>query len=117
MTVYYDGACPQCVRDRANYERLSGSSGKNIIWFDITDKDEHLRELGIDPQRALLELHVKSEDEQVLSEIDAYILLLRKVPILRPLAWLIGLPVVRPVLSKVYRRQVDQRLRRSGRLS
>ena len=115
-TVYYDGACPQCVRDRSNYERLSGDAGKNIIWFDITDQDEHLRELGIDPQSALLELHVQNEDKQILSEIDAYMLLLRKVPLLRPLAWLIGLPLIRPVLSKIYRRQVDRRLRRSGRL-
>ena len=115
-TVYYDGACPQCVRDRSNYERLSGEAGKNIIWFDITDQDEHLRELGIDPQKALLELHVQDEDQQILSEIDAYILLLRKVPLLRPLAWLIGLPIIRPALSKIYRRQVEQRLHSSGRL-
>ena len=115
-TVYYDGACPQCVKDRSNFERLSGDAGKNIIWFDITDQDAHLRKLGIDPQKALLALHVRTEDEQILSEVDAYILLLRKVPFLRPLAWLIGLPVIRPVLSRIYRRQVDQRLRRSGRL-
>ena len=24
LTVFYDGACPRCVRDRANYERLAG---------------------------------------------------------------------------------------------
>jgi hypothetical protein len=39
-----------------------------------------------------------------------------KVALLRPLAWLIGLRAIRPMLSKIYRWQVDRRLRRSGRL-
>jgi len=116
ITVYYDGACPQCVKDRHQYEKLSGEAGKNINWFDITGQEERLREIGIDPQKALMELHVKNEAQQILSEIDAYILLMRKVPLLRPLAWLIGLPVIRPVLSKIYHRHVNRRLRRSGRL-
>ena len=115
ITVYYDGACPKCVKDRCRYEKLAGSAGKYVFWFDITGRDELLRELGIDPQKALRELHVKNEDQQILSEIDAYILLMKKVPLLRPLAWLIGLPIIRPILSKIYRRQVDDRLKQSVR--
>ena len=110
ITVYYDGSCPKCVKDRCNYKKLAGKAGSNINWFDITGQDERLREIGIDPQKALRELHVKDEDQQILAEIDAYILLLRKVPLLRPLAWLIGLPFIRPMLSKFYRRQVDDRI-------
>jgi predicted DCC family thiol-disulfide oxidoreductase YuxK len=116
VTVYYDGACPTCVKDRYNYEKLSGDEGKKVRWFDITGQEERLREIGIDPQKALMELHVKNENQQILSEIDAYILLMSKVPLLRPLAWLIGLPLIRPMISKVYHRQVHRRLRRSGRL-
>lgn len=116
VTVYYDGACPKCVKDRHNYEKLSGRAGKNVCWFDITGQDEQLREIGIDPQKALTELHVKNENQQILSEIDAYILLMSKVPLLKPLAWLIGLPFIRPMLSKVYHLQVNRRLRRSGRI-
>ena len=116
ITVYYDGACPTCVKDRYQYEKLSGKAGKNICWFDITDQDDRLREIGIDPLKALMELHVKNEKQQVLSEIDAYILLLSKVQLLRPLAWLIGLPLIRPMLSKIYHRKVNRRLRRTHRL-
>ena len=116
ITVYYDGACPKCVKDRYHYEKLSGNAGKNVFWFDITGQDERLREIGIDPQNALTELHVINENQQIVSEIDAYILLLNKVPLLRPLAWLIGLPYIRPVLSKVYHRQVNRRLQHSGRM-
>ncbi len=116
ITVYYDGACPKCVKDRYHYEKLSGSAGRKVCWFDITGQDERLREIGIDPQKALMELHVKNENQQILSEIDAYILLMSKVPLLRPLAWLIGLPLIRPIFSKVYHLQVNRRLWRSGRL-
>ena len=116
ITVYYDGACPSCVKDRYHYERISGRAGKNIEWYDITGQDRRLREIGIDPQKALMELHVKAENQQILSEMDAYILLMKKVPLLRPLAWLIGLPLIRPSLSKIYHWQVNRRLRLSGRL-
>jgi predicted DCC family thiol-disulfide oxidoreductase YuxK len=116
ITVYFDGACPKCVKDRYQYEKLSGAAGKNVNWFDITGQDEILKRIGIDPQKALMELHLKNENQEILSEIDAYITLLEKIPLLKPVAWLIGLPLIRPVLSKVYRRRVNRRLRRSGRL-
>ena len=116
ITVYYDGACSQCIADRHRYEKLSGRAGKNVVWFDITGQQEHLREMGIDPFKALMALHVKDEKEQIVSEIDAYTLLLNKVTLLRPLAWFINLPFVRPTLSKIYRRQVKRRLQHSGRI-
>jgi len=116
ITVFYDGACPSCVKDRRHYEKLSGTAGSNVIWFDITGQDGQLRNYGIDPDKALRELHVKNEDQQIVSEMDAYILLFSKVALLRPLAWLIGLPLIRPLAAKIYHRQVQRRLERSGRL-
>ncbi len=38
VTVYYDGACPRCVRERQRYQQLSGERGKNVEWFDIPVK-------------------------------------------------------------------------------
>jgi len=116
ITVFYDGACPSCVKDRAQYEKLAGKKGDNIFWFDITGQEQLLQDMGIDPKKALMELHVKDEDQKVLSEIDAYILLLKKVPLFKPLSWIIGLPVIRPALSKIYHSMVRNRLQRSGRL-
>jgi predicted DCC family thiol-disulfide oxidoreductase YuxK len=116
ITVYYDGACPSCVKDRRHYERLAGEAAQNVHWFDVTGQDEFLRSLGIDPERALKELHVKIENQKTVSEMDAYILLMRKVPLLKPLARLIDLPLIRPFFSRVYHRRVNRRLKRSGRL-
>ncbi|MGR9014179.1 MAG: thiol-disulfide oxidoreductase DCC family protein [Gammaproteobacteria bacterium] len=116
INVYYDGACPKCVKDRETYEKLAGKTGENVCWIDITGREDQLRQIGIDPHKALTELHVQDENQQILSEMDAYILLMSKVPLLKPIAWLIGLPLIRPLLAKIYHRQVNRRLRRSGRL-
>ena len=116
LCVYYDGACPQCVRDRQNYERLLGKARDDIQWIDITGQEALLRSIGIDPKKALLELHVKDENQEILSEINAYVLLMKKVPVLKPVAKIIGLPLIRTVLSRAYHHGVARRLRRSGRL-
>lgn len=116
IIVYYDGACPVCVRDRQNYEKISGKGAGQVCWFDITGQESQLRKLGIDPQKALTELHVSDESGRVVSELDAYILLMSKVPLLKPLAWLIGLPLIRPALAKIYHQQVNRRLRARGLL-
>ncbi len=116
LTVYYDGACPKCIRDRDTYQKLSGATDQQVCWFDITGQENRLCELGIDPQQALAELHVRDAEGRIVSELDAYILLMAKVPTLKPLAWLIGLPVIRPLLAKIYHWQVNRRLRRRGLL-
>ncbi|PSJ16957.1 thiol-disulfide oxidoreductase DCC family protein [Nitrosomonas supralitoralis] len=116
ITVYYDGACPSCIKDRENYEKLAGKNAEDICWFDITGQNSYLRDIGIDPHKALTELHVRDEQQQILSELDAYILLMSRVSLLKPLAWLIGLPVIRPLLSSLYHRMVSRRLKKTGRL-
>lgn len=116
VTVYYDGACPICVRHRRWYQRLAGKDGDTVCWFDITGQEDRLRQIGIDPHKALTELHLQDPRGRIHSELDAYIVLLKKVPLLKPLALLIGLPRIRPALARLYRRMVLRRLRRGGRL-
>jgi len=116
ITVYYDGACEKCVRDREKYEAMAGDASRNVHWFDITGKDVELKRLGIDPRLALTELHVRTPDGRILSELDAYILLMQPITRLKPLAWLIDLPLIRPLCAWLYHRMVTKRLRHEGRL-
>ena len=116
LKVYYDGSCPGCIKDRERYERLAGDKADQVQWTDITGRDEELKRKGIDPDAALQELHVEDERGQIHRELDAYILLMSRVPVLKPLAWLIGLPVIRPLLARLYHWMVSRRLRRTGRL-
>lgn len=114
LTVYYDGACPKCVRDREHYEKLSGQAGAQVCWFDITGQESRLQEMGIDPQKAISELHVRDANGRVVSELDAYIVLMKKVPVLKAVGWLIGLPLLRPFLAKLYHQNVQRRLHNRG---
>ena len=59
---------------------------------DITGREAELRQLGIDPQLALRELHVRDPAGDIHRQLDAYILLMSRVRVLRPLAWLSGCP-------------------------
>lgn len=115
LKVYYDGACPRCRRDRRRYERLAGTRADEVEWIDITGKDETLQRIGIDPDAALRELHVQDAKGQIHRELDAYILLMSRVPLLMPLAWVLNVPVIRPLLSRLYRWSVRRRLKRQGR--
>lgn len=116
LVVFYDGSCEGCIKDRANYERWAGAGGKDIYWFDITHREAQLKSLGLSPERVMRELHVQTVDGHILCELDAYILLMQRVPRLKVLAWLIGLPLIRPCLSWVYRTWVERRLKRQGRI-
>jgi predicted DCC family thiol-disulfide oxidoreductase YuxK len=92
---------------------MKKSLGKGQGWFaglTLPGKSQ-LRNLGIDPQKALAELHVRDESDRIVTELHAYILLMGKVSLLKPIAWLVGLPLIRPVLAKIYHRQVNRRLK------
>lgn len=116
LRVFYDGACPSCIKDRRMYERLAGRTGETVEWVDISGRDDELRQLGIEPQDALQELHVEDASGTIHRELDAYILLMSRVWLLKPLAWLISLPVIRPALAELYHRMVSKRLEQSGRM-
>ena len=116
ITVFYDGSCPGCERDRRYYESLRAADDQSVIWFDITGQERQLREWGIDPHKALLELHVRDAQGKLYSELAAYRLLMGRVPRLKWLGWLLGLPIVRTLTSYMYHRWVQWRLRREGRL-
>ena len=117
--MYFDGACPKCIRDRDNYLKLAGVSAKNVKWIDITGMEKELTALGIHPSEALRSLHIRLEfsnhESIILKELEAYAVLMRHTKILRPFAWFITLPVIKPILSKLYKSMVHKRLSESGR--
>ena len=114
ITVFYDGVCPLCVREVSRWREAPFSC--DVEWFDITGQDEKLREKGIDPRAALLELHTLTDDGQVRTSIDSYGLLLSQLKRWRWLGWLMLLPVIRPMLKWTYDWMTRVRLKSEGRL-
>lgn len=116
LKVYYDAACSGCHRHRARYERWAGETGSDVIWCDLNQDHAELRVKGIEPKTALLSLHVEDAQGSLHEGMDAYILLMRRVPRLTPLAWMIALPGIKQVLRYFYDHWVKWRLTRQGRL-
>ena len=116
ITVFYDRSCPSCVKDRTLFESIAGKRAMLFDWFDITDQDEALKRQGIEPFDALRELHIKDTNGHIYSAMDAYSLMMRQVPYLKPLGFMICWPIIKPLLSYWYRRWVDKRLTCEGRL-
>jgi predicted DCC family thiol-disulfide oxidoreductase YuxK len=110
ITVYYYESCPSCVKDRVVFERLAGKRASRFIWFDITHQDEALLKLGIEPIKALRELHIKDANGDIHAEMDAYSIIMKQIPLLWLLGVIICLPLIKPILSHYYRKSVDKRL-------
>lgn len=117
INVYYDAVCPSCRKDRQRYERWAGEEASDIRWCDVSEYQQALRNKGIAPEAALRSLHVEQTDGRIVEGIDAYRLLMARVALLRPVAWVIGLPLIKPGLRKLYDGWVKKRLKRQGRWS
>ena len=114
ITVFYDGACPLCVKEVEKWCKAPFRC--DVEWFDITGQEDQLQKRGIDPELALLELHTKTCDGKIYTSIDSYGLLLSQLNRWRWLGWLMRLPVIKPVLKWNYDWMTRVRLKREGRL-
>lgn len=113
ITVFYDGACPLCVKEVSRWKNAPFQC--DVEWFDITDQDERLLELGIDPQLALLELHTRTDQGEIKTSIESYALLLSQLSRWKWLGWLMGLPGIRQFLKWTYDWMTKVRLKKEGR--
>ncbi|WGI24026.1 DUF393 domain-containing protein [Halomonas alkaliantarctica] len=117
INVFYDAQCPLCRKERRRYERWSGRHAADIGWLDVSEHEQTLRQKGVDPTTALRSLHIETAPGQLVEGIDAYRLLMKRIPLLVPVAWVIGLPGIKPGLRTLYDAWVKRRLKKQGRWS
>jgi predicted DCC family thiol-disulfide oxidoreductase YuxK len=79
VTVWYDGACPLCLREIALMRRLD--KGHAIEFIDVAQPDSVC---PLDRQELLLRFHAK-ENGILLSGAAAFAAMWRAIPFLRPL--------------------------------
>ncbi|MDR5874741.1 DUF393 domain-containing protein [Halomonas sp. CUBES01] len=115
INVYYDAICPICRKERRRFERWAGKRAAEIAWLDVTEHQDQLRDKGVSPEAALRSLHIELDDGTMIEGIDAYRLLMQRIPLLYPGAWLIGLPGIKQGLRRYYDHWVKKRLQREGR--
>ena len=46
ICVYYDGACPKCIKDRQTYQKLAGKVADEVCWVDITGQEQKITRFG-----------------------------------------------------------------------
>ncbi|WP_249977685.1 thiol-disulfide oxidoreductase DCC family protein [Vreelandella olivaria] len=117
INVFYDAVCPGCRKDRRRFERWAGHRAQGIKWCDVSEHQQLLRQKGVAPEAALRSLHIEKADGRMIEGIDAYRLLMARIPVLLPVAWIIGLPGIKSGLRWYYDCWVKQRLKREGRWS
>jgi len=96
VTVWYDGACPLCIREIALMRKLDRREA--IRFIDIARPDVTC---PLDRQLMLDRFHAK-EDGRLLSGAAAFAAMWRAIPLLRPLGLLARFPGVLAVLEALY---------------
>jgi predicted DCC family thiol-disulfide oxidoreductase YuxK len=109
VTVWYDGACPLCVREIAWVRRLDHA--RRIAFVDVSGDGPAA--CPIDRADLLARFHAR-EGDRLLSGAAAFAAMWRAIPLLRPLGLVARNPVVLSALEFGYRRflRVRPRLQR-----
>ena len=110
ITVWYDGACPLCIREIALMRRLDR---RNAIIF--TDVSVPAISCPVE-RRLMLDRFHASEDGHLLSGAAAFAAMWRAIPVLRPLGLLARVPGVLAVLELLYQQFLKVRPRIQKRM-
>ena len=98
VTVWYDGACPLCIREIAFMRRLDSRGA--IDFLDIAPADAVC---PLDRQLMLARFHA-SEEGVILSGAAAFAAMWRAIPLLKPLGFIARNSLVLGLLERLYNR-------------
>ncbi len=97
--ILYNGRCPICSAEIAQYRKQAEASGAALNFTDLHDAD--LTEWQLSADQATRRLHAR-HDGQIISGFPAFLLLWRELPRMRWLARLLSLPVLRQIAELGY---------------
>ena len=103
--IWYDGACPLCIREIAFMRRLDSRGA--IDFQDIAPEESVC---PLDRQLMLARFHA-SEDGVILSGAAAFAAMWRAIPVLKPLGLAARNPFVLRLLERLYIRFLSLRPR------
>ena len=96
LLVWFDGACPLCVREIALMRRLDWHGA--IEFVDVAQPDAVC---PIDQKTLLARFHAR-ENDVVISGAAAFAAMWRVVPLLKPLGWIARNRLVLSLLERLY---------------
>ena len=98
IIVWYDGACPLCIREIALMRRLDARHA-----IDFRDIAPANAVCPLDRQLMLARVHA-SEDGVILSGAAAFAAMWRAIPLLKPLGFIARNRLVLRLLERLYNR-------------
>jgi predicted DCC family thiol-disulfide oxidoreductase YuxK len=100
ISVFYDGKCGLCRREIAHYIRIAPEGV--FAWVDITVTPEPFNAHGYAVADGLKALHVRDDAGIMHVGVDAFIAIWLQLPRWHILAWIVRLPIIRPVAQRLY---------------
>lgn len=97
VTVWYDGACPLCIREIALMRRLDRARA-----IDFVDVAPEGAACPIDRNLLLARFHAREGSGPILDGADAFAAMWRAIPLLRPLGLVARNGVVLAGLERLY---------------
>ena len=98
VTVWFDGACPLCIREIALMRRLDRRG--RIAFVDVAERDAP-QQCPISRDALLARFHAR-ENGKLLSGAAAFAAMWRAIPLLRPVGELARVPGATWLLERVY---------------
>jgi predicted DCC family thiol-disulfide oxidoreductase YuxK len=97
LTIWYDGACPLCIREIALMQRLDRAKRLNFI--DISPPNAPC---PLDRQLMLARFHAQTAEGEIVSGAAAFAAMWREIPVLRPLGLIARNRAVLRLLERAY---------------
>ena len=97
VTVWYDGACPLCVREIALMRRLDRR--RRICFVEARSAAD----CPLDTDTLLARFHAREQGQPIVSGAAAFAAMWRVIPVLRPLGLLARIRPVLWLLERLYR--------------
>ncbi len=101
LTVYYDGACPLCVKEIGFYRRQRG--GERIDWVDVSTGPQALTCDDLTCEVALKRFHARRADGGLVDGAAAFGALWLELPAWRFLGRLATAPLLSNLFESLYR--------------
>ncbi len=96
MTVWYDGACPLCIREIRLMRRLDQRHA--IEFVDVTTSEG----CPLDPETLLKRFHARERNGDLVSGAAAFAAMWRAIPVLRPLGLAVRWQPLQNLLEMLY---------------
>jgi predicted DCC family thiol-disulfide oxidoreductase YuxK len=97
VTVWFDSACPLCVREIALMRRLDRH--RRIAFADVHSE---ATDCPLEPGTLLARFHAQEAGREIVSGAAAFAAMWRAIPVLKPLGLLARIPPVLWLMERAY---------------